>query len=631
MIPRSGRCYLDLLRRYGAALVLSLAAQLARLPLASPTSIPYITYVPFIVTAGALGGFGPGLLATVLCTLESLYYATDPVGEFAASQPVHCVGLGILAFTGLLASMLLGRLIRTRREATSAAETRIQLAEEKEMRQHLLESMVQNSPAAMALLVGKDFTFEMLNPSYQALAPGEPMAGRTVSEVWPEAAPLVLPLLQSVRDTGTAFHAREFAVPLHRVPGRPAEKRYFDFSYVPLRGYAGADDLAVLVAANEVTSYKAAEESLSAAYSELEAIYEHAPVVLLVVDEQLRVQKVNELASRFAGRPIPDMLGVLPGTAIGCGNCLTDPRGCGYGADCPRCPIRLSVLDALQGGTGRRVEGWLPLAADGGQQPRCLLVSTAAMDFGNGRKVLVCAQDITELKQAQLELLRREEALQQTVARLQTALADKTVLLQEVHHRVKNNLAVISSLLVMKADAVASGEARAALAESQQRVHSIALIHEHLYGNEHLDRIDFAEYAQQLVDGIRAAAAGERFAIETGLEAVELGIERAVPCALVLNELLSNALKYAFPDGRSGRIQVQFRETQAGVLELAVEDNGVGLPPGGLVAGNSKSLGLQIVRILARQLDGAVEQEACPGTRIVLRFPAKPLAPREVI
>lgn len=509
MIPESGRRHLGAVLRYSVAVLLALSAQLARLPLASPTSIAYITYVPFILMSAALGGIGPGLLATGLCSLEALYFATEPIGTFTADQPQHWLGLGTLALTGVVGSVLFELLIRARREAVAGAETRAQLAREVETRQRMLES-------------------------------------------------------------------------------------------------------------------KRAEEALEAAYSELAAIYANTPVVLLVVDDQLRVEKVNDLATRFAGREMSDILGLSPAEAFGCLDALADPQGCGHGPSCSKCPVRLAVLDALRGGTRHnRVEGWLPLSIGGRQQQRCLLVSTAAMQFDRATKVLVCAQDITELKLAQLELQRREEALRETVRELESALAEKTVLLQEVHHRVKNNLAVISSLLGMKADAAGSSDAKMALEESRQRVHSMALIHEHLYGNDRLDRIDFSEYARQLVQGLYSTSVGEpdRISIRMDLDPIELGIERAVPCALILNELLSNALKYAFPDGRNGKILVRSRESEPGSLELTVEDNGIGLPAGRLGARNTESLGLRIVRILTQQLDGSLEQEACPGTRIVLRFP----------
>ncbi len=211
------------------------------------------------------------------------------------------------------------------------------------------------------------------------------------------------------------------------------------------------------------------------------------------------------------------------------------------------------------------------------------------------------------------------------MGKLESALTEKTVLLQEVHHRVKNNLAVISSLLSMKADMTVDGPAKVALEESQRRVHSIALIHEHLYGSGHLDRINFAEYAEQLVRVLHAAFNGEsaRIAIRMDVDPIELGVHLAVPAALILNELLSNALKHAFPGGRRGEIHVTFRELEPGNLELAVEDDGVGSVDV-LVERHTKSIGLQIVRILTAQLGGTLKQEPASGTRIVLRFMSEP-------
>jgi PAS domain-containing protein len=473
MIPESGRRHLDAVLRYSVGVLLSLLAQLARLLLPSATSIAYISYVPFILMSAALGGIGPGLLATAFCTLESLYFATDPVGSFRADKPEYWLGLGMLALTGVVTSVLFELLLRARRDAVAAAETRAQLSQEVETRQSMLEAMIQNSPAAMALMCGPEFTLEMVNPAYQALAPGECMAGRTVAQVWPEAAAQVMPLLSEVRGTGNAYHATGYALPLHRGPGLAPENRYFDFSFVSLRGFGTAGDTMVLVVAIEVTTHKMAEASLRAAYSELAAIHANAPVVLLVVDDQLRVEKVNNLATRLAGREMPDIVGLRPGDALGCLNALKNIQGCGHGPTCSLCPVRRAVLGTLREGTSHSsVEGWMPLSIDGQPQQRCLLVSTAAMQFDGARKILVCAQDITELKLAQLELQEREESLRETVRELESALSEKTVLLQEVHHRVKNNLAVISSLLRMKADAAGSSEVRIALEDSQQRVHA---------------------------------------------------------------------------------------------------------------------------------------------------------------
>jgi PAS domain S-box-containing protein len=502
-------------------------------------------------------------------------------------------------------------------ERQRLAQTQAQLAREGELRRQTLESIIQNSPACIALLRGPDFTYESVNPAYQALGFGEPMAGRTVAEVWPEAAPLMLPILNAVREAQTAYHAIEARIPRRRAPEGPVEERYFDFSYVPLPGPGG--EIQVLVAAIEVTRHKTAEDELRAANQELTTIYANAPVALMVLDDDLRVRKLNDMAVGLAGPAASEPLGLQLGGVLGCLNALAEPRGCGYGLSCPQCPLRLAASDSLRNGTRyENVEAWVRFAIEGRTERRCLSVSTAPMEPNGVRMVLVCAHDITRRKIS-------EDALRETVQELESALAQKTVLLKEVHHRVKNNLAVISSLLSMKADSVGTRKVRLALEESQRRVLSIALIHDQLYGSEFPDRIDFREYTRQLVRQLHFALVDEpeRIAIRLDAAPIEMGVHRAVPCALILNELVSNAFKHAFPRARRGEIRISLRESAPGYLELAIEDNGVGFAPG-LAEGNAKSFGLKIVEILSRQLEGSFERQTAigGGTRFVFQFPA---------
>jgi PAS domain S-box-containing protein len=534
----------------------------------------------------------PGLLTTLLCSLESLYFSTEPVNSFAVRNTWNWFGLGALFCTGVVSCLLFERARRSRLcdvsvcelaallnqtydavfvwelesrqitfwdrgaqelygfsnveaigrcpqellvtqfpeslaaclatirksaywqgELTQTArdgrhitvecrmslrhgedglvrvievardiserkrleQAQAQLAGERELRQGTLESVIQNSPSCIALLRGPDFTYESVNPSYQALVPGEPMVGRTVAQLWPEAASLVIPLLRVVRDAQKVYHATEARIPRRCTPEGPVEDRYFDFSYMPLPT-PGCEDVQVLVSAIEVTKYKRAEDLLRTAN--------------------------QQLAS---------------------------------------------------------------------------------------------------------------------------ALTQKTVLLKEVHHRVKNSLAVVSSLLGMKADATEIPEAKEALEDSRRRVHSIALIHEQLYGSETFDRIDFREYARQLAGELHSSFVSEpeRIALRLDVAPIEMGVHRAIPLALILNELVSNAFKHAFPGGRRGEVVVSLRKPAPGDLEFAVEDNGIGSPPG-LAERNPDSLGLKIVGILSRQLEGSIQQQsgAGAGTRFVLRFPA---------
>jgi len=204
---------------------------------------------------------------------------------------------------------------------------------------------------------------------------------------------------------------------------------------------------------------------------------------------------------------------------------------------------------------------------------------------------------------------------------LTAALASKELLLKELHHRVKNNLQVISSLLSIQADSLPDADAREALQETLKRVQSIALVHERLNHEEDLDQLDFQEYAEALSRDLFYCyrADSDLVRLRFDLSSVALGLSQAIPCGLILNELVTNALKYAFPAGRTGELRVALACDENGVVKLTVADNGIGLPPG-FVFANSSSLGLRIVNILSRQLGGTMEHASAGGTTFSLTF-----------
>ena len=221
---------------------------------------------------------------------------------------------------------------------------------------------------------------------------------------------------------------------------------------------------------------------------------------------------------------------------------------------------------------------------------------------------------------------------------LSSAVASKEALLKELHHRVKNNLQVISSLLTMQSESMQDAGLAQALLESQKRVQCMALIHERLNRDHGLDSVDFQEFAdaltRDLVYSYGADPAEVRLRFE--LNPVTLPVTQAIPCGLILNELVTNALKYAFPQHRTGELAVALSQDEDGMVRLTVADDGVGLPPG-LDWTQSQSLGLRIIDILTRQLDGSMRLGAGPGAAFSLAFrnqaqesvqtaPAKPSA-----
>jgi two-component sensor histidine kinase len=256
-----------------------------------------------------------------------------------------------------------------------------------------------------------------------------------------------------------------------------------------------------------------------------------------------------------------------------------------------------------------------------------LLANQAASAMENAR--------LYERAQAEIaERLRIEE-------QIKASLQEKEVLLKEIHHRVKNNLQVISSLLKLQSNSVQDPSALEMFKESQNRVRSMALIHERLYRSDDLAKIDFAGYVRNLAASlIRSYSAGsEPVSLRTDIHGVSLGIDTAIPCGLVINELISNALKYAFPPGwhetqegnsqlsgngnaisREAEIRVELRPDQDQQLTLVVADNGVGFPLD-LDFRNTASLGMRLVNTLVGQLEGTLELCGGDGTKFKITFP----------
>jgi len=218
---------------------------------------------------------------------------------------------------------------------------------------------------------------------------------------------------------------------------------------------------------------------------------------------------------------------------------------------------------------------------------------------------------------------------QRTEKRLQAALEEKEILLREVHHRVKNNLQVIASLLDLQADTLPDPRLHAAVEDSQQRIQAMALIHESLYQGVDLARVNAADYLHRLSTRLfEAYGAAERIALQLEANAVRLEVNTAIPCGLILNELLSNALKYAFPDGRAGEVHIALRQACPDTCVLMVRDTGVGFPED-IDFRHTNSLGWQLICVLTEQLGGSIALERDNGTTVRVTFPLPEVEPSE--
>jgi two-component sensor histidine kinase len=227
---------------------------------------------------------------------------------------------------------------------------------------------------------------------------------------------------------------------------------------------------------------------------------------------------------------------------------------------------------------------------------------------GNMTATLTMSIDITERKQAEKAQM--------------VALQEKEILLREIHHRVKNNMQVISSLLTLQAEVVKNEQVLQALLDSQQRIIAMAMIHETLYSGQSLAAIELSNYINSLVQHLKMAYSSQaEVKISLEPDKIELDIDQAVPCGLIINELVTNAFKHAFPEGITGTIRIEVHRIDETEMVLIISDNGVGLLPD-LEISNTSSLGMRLVQgLLEHQLKGSLDVSIESGTVFTLRWP----------
>jgi PAS domain S-box-containing protein len=243
---------------------------------------------------------------------------------------------------------------------------------------------------------------------------------------------------------------------------------------------------------------------------------------------------------------------------------------------------------------------------DGSLIPCSISSKIQLNDRGGPEKIIGSMRDITERKRAE-EQIRKD-------------LREKEVMLKEIHHRVRNNLNVITSLLSLQSDHITTKrQALAALEESTNRIYSMALVHSNLYKEGDYSRVDLTSITKNLTQNLSQVYKTD-VEIEVQIENSSLDLNNAVPCGLILNELVTNAMKHAFKDKRKGLIKIEFRMLKDNTYELTVQDNGIGLPKE-INVSQSKSLGLLIVNQLISQIDGVLKITRGKGTRFQITFP----------
>jgi len=339
----------------------------------------------------------------------------------------------------------------------------------------------------------------------------------------------------------------------------------------------------------DITDKRVAEQKLKESIESYKVLFNSIQDAMYILDEDGRFLEVNQGAERMYGYPREKFIGSTP-------DFLAAPGKVDMNLTYRR------MEDALNGGV-QQFEWW-GRKKNGEIFPKELQLNPGKY-FGKP-VVIAIARDITERKKAE--------------QKIKESLKEKEILLAEIHHRVKNNLAVITGLLELQVQNTDNDEAKTVLRDSQLRINSMALIHEKLYESDNLSLIQFGKYIGELIDVIADSHITKEKPIEIDIESdpIEFTITQAIPCGLLMNEIVTNALKHAFEGRNSGKISISLKK-EGDVIQLVISDNGIGLPDN-FEEMKVKSLGMTLIYTLASQLNADMNIESGEGTVYRLTF-----------
>ncbi|MBF0545629.1 MAG: PAS domain S-box protein [Candidatus Riflebacteria bacterium] len=365
-----------------------------------------------------------------------------------------------------------------------------------------------------------------------------------------------------------------------------SETVWVDVSAIPVN----FPDWKSIVVTMDITAREHIRDELQKNLELFDTFFAHSPGILNLVDETFHYLKTDSLTPTYFGLTRESIIGKALGDLVPVflakyENMMQQVMNTGK----EEVGVEVSSPASTTGTTAFWQETFFPVSLPGGK-----------------RGLGIIGVEITKRKQA--------EAL------VKQSLLEKEALLKEIHHRVKNNLTVVSSLLSLQSWKIEDTTMQALFKESEQRIRTIASIHEKLYKTNNFSAINFDSYLESILEEIMNLykVSSQKIVVELHIKDVELDLERAVPCALLMNELLTNVFKHAFPDNRDGLLRIDFTHAD-GTYTLTIKDNGIGLP-NDFDYKKTNSLGLELVNLLTKQLDGIIQIQSKNGTEAILKF-----------
>ncbi|MEH2193478.1 MAG: PAS domain-containing protein [Nostoc sp.] len=454
-------------------------------------------------------------------------------------------------------------------------------------KQKLLDTFIKIAPVGITIM-DRDLRFLFINEALAEIngIPAAAHIGKTPWDIVPDLAPKQEQVFRHLLTTGEPILDWEISGETPKLPG---VTRTWLASYFPIQSEPD-EPISMGIVVVEISDRKRAEQML-----ELQA------VITRNMAEGICLVRTTDGVFVYANPKFEQMFGYEPGELIGRHVSVVNSEDEHTTHEAVNQAICATVIQ--HGEANYEVEN---VKKDG--TPLWCRATTSIFEHPEYGSVLVAVQqDITEHKQAE--------------EKIKASLKEKEVLLQEIHHRVKNNLGIVSSLLQMQCRRTQDPLVTAILRDSQNRIASIALVHEKLYRSEDLSDIDFAQYIPDLITHLFDSynVSSSQIQLKIQVDDASLDIKTAIPCGLIINELVSNALKYAFVGNIKGEIEVKFYQELESTLTLIIRDNGIGLPAN-FDSKKAKTLGITLVQGLVKQLRGKLEIASHQGTQFKITF-----------